>query len=163
MKKVTSLIIIGLLLFNSFLAVGTSIRYNDEIESELLFSEDFDPLVDINVTVEISAIRAFDEIEGTSEPDFFVKLFINEEEFTSPIWNNSRYVYDCWTVTKDVPQLENETIKICGKTDEPVIYLRYKSPAYVDLEGNCLIVQGEKEDLVKAANKALYVFYNIMK
>ncbi|HEC82463.1 MAG TPA: hypothetical protein ENI53_01075 [Thermoplasmatales archaeon] len=56
--------------------------------------EDFDPLVDIIVTVEIKEIRSLetkylgrtiDKIDEFSEPDFYVKVFINGEEFKSPV------------------------------------------------------------------------------
>lgn len=76
---------------------------------------DYDPLVDINVTVDIVAIRALDKIDLLSEPDFFVKLFINDAEFISPIWNDTTYLYNCFTVTADVPddeKLVNVTIQL---------------------------------------------------
>jgi hypothetical protein len=64
---------------------------------------DLDPLVDLKVTVTIKEIRAFDEIDRFSDPDFYVKLFINEEEFTSGTWHNQKIVYDEWSKTVDVP------------------------------------------------------------
>jgi hypothetical protein len=103
MKKIISLIFVGLLIFNSYLAVGMSINTNTITESEILFVDDFDPLVDVNITIEILEIRAIDKIECDSDPDFFVKIFINGEEFISPVWEDSLYLYDDWTVTTDVP------------------------------------------------------------
>jgi hypothetical protein len=75
--------------------------------------EDFDPLVDIEVTVEIIKIRTFDKydkqlnilpynlqifpkreyVDKDSDPDFFLKVFINGEEFTSDIWHDTKYIY----------------------------------------------------------------------
>jgi hypothetical protein len=64
---------------------------------------DFDPLVDIEITVEIQKIRAFDKddqqlnvreyIDSTSDPDFYVKIIINNQEYTSNIWHDSKYIY----------------------------------------------------------------------
>jgi len=75
--------------------------------------EDFDPLVDIEVTVEIQKIRAFDKedkqlhrreyIDATSDPDFYVKLFINNEEFVSDTWEDTKYIYNSpFSATLDV-------------------------------------------------------------
>jgi hypothetical protein len=75
---------------------------NDNKENESILVEDFDPLVDINITIDILAIRALDEIVCSALPNFYLKIFINEEEFVSPVWNNVSYLYDCWSVSKDV-------------------------------------------------------------
>lgn len=85
---------------------------------------DLDPLIDISVTVEIQQIRSLEKrdsktktverIDLFSDPDFYVKVFINEEEFVSPIWHNTKYVYDPqWNATLNVPDnIENVDIKI---------------------------------------------------
>jgi len=86
--------------------------------------EDLDPLVDIIVTVEIQKIRSLEKndrqlfsrekIDPFSDPDFYVKVFINDVEFESPIWRNTKYVYDPqWSATLNVPDdQENVSIKI---------------------------------------------------
>lgn len=78
------------------------------------YYEDLDPLVDLQLTVEINKIRAFDIIDKNSDPDFYVKVFINDNEFRSPIWKNTKYVENPeWSTTYDVPDdNENVTIKI---------------------------------------------------
>ena len=87
---------------------------------------DYDPLVDISLTFQLLKIRSLEKndnhlnfkeyIDKYSQPDFFVKVFINEEEFQSDIWRNTRYVYDPdWSVTVDVPddvELVNITIQL---------------------------------------------------
>jgi hypothetical protein len=113
MKKTIILVIVGLLIFNSFLVVGWSIK--NDIEVETIPSDDFDPLVDINLTVDILEIRAFEKINNEFNPGFFVKILINEEEFVSPVYDNSWYLYDCFSVTKDVPdniQIVDITIQL---------------------------------------------------
>jgi hypothetical protein len=93
----------------------------------VISKEDFDPLVDIEVTVEILKIRAFDKVEKQfnilpynlgiinkreyvdedSDPDFFLKVIINEEEFTSDIWHDTKYIYTPdFSPTKNVPDEE---------------------------------------------------------
>ena len=89
-------------------------------------NDDIDPLVDLSVTVEIKQIRSFektdtgifpvDKIDLFSDPDFYVKVIINDEEFTSPVWENMKYVYDPqWSATLDVPddkEFVNITIQL---------------------------------------------------
>jgi hypothetical protein len=72
---------------------------------------DYDPFIDINITVDIQAIRALDKIDPFSKADFFVKMFINDVEFTSPVWNNTDYLYNCYTVTTDVPD-DKKTVDV---------------------------------------------------
>ena len=99
MKKIISIICSIIIIFN-----GLGIVYASPMVA--LMTEDFDKLVDINVTVEIYAIRSLVEIDYLPEPNFFVKVFINEGEFTSQIWNDSSYLYNCWSITNDVPDNE---------------------------------------------------------
>ena len=76
--------------------------------------EDIDPLVDLEVTVTIKEIRALDRIDLLSNPDFFVKVFVNDEEFVSDVWYNQKYVTDEWSTGPiDVPDdVEFVDIKI---------------------------------------------------
>ena len=84
--------------------------------------DDIDPLVDLTVTFELKKIRSFQKddthlhfkeyIDKHSDPDFYVKVMINDEEFKSPIWRNSAYIYNPnWKVTSNVPD-DNEWVNI---------------------------------------------------
>jgi len=104
MKKILSLVCILLVVISGYVVVASKINN---------FGDDLDPLVDISLTVDILTIRALDEIERGSDPDFFVNLIINDEKFTSPTWDDQKYLYDCWSVTTDVPDdVEIVDIKI---------------------------------------------------
>ena len=83
---------------------------------------DLDPLDPaVNVTVTINKIRSLaknyqsltsrfwnptiSKIDLFSDPDFYVNVIINEQEFKSPIWYNTKYVYNPnWSATKNVPK-----------------------------------------------------------
>ena len=80
--------------------------------------DDIDPLIDLSVTVEIKQIRTLeksdlgffpiDKIDLLSDPDFYVKVYINDEEFTSPIWYDTKLVDDPqWSATLNVPDEED--------------------------------------------------------
>ena len=81
--------------------------------------EDIDPLVNLQVTVTIDEIRALDQIDANSEPDFYLKVYINDKEFKSPVWENQRYIKDPeWSCTWDVPddvEWVNITIQLWDK------------------------------------------------
>jgi len=102
MKKITPVVCILIVILSGYAVVASSV-----VKS----GDDFDPLVDISLTVDIVAIRALDEIENRSNPDFFINLFINGEEFISPTWNDQEYLYDIWSVQKDVAD-DIETVDI---------------------------------------------------
>ncbi|MBI5072929.1 hypothetical protein HZA99_03860, partial [Candidatus Woesearchaeota archaeon] len=44
----------------------------------------------------------------------------------------------------------------------PVVYLKSGSPTVIYAEGNCLTVQGEGPELVRAVDRFLLKLYNIM-
>jgi len=97
--------------------------------------DDIDPLVDIEVTVSFQKIRAFDKldlqllvneyIDKNSDPDFYIKVFINGEEFVSPVWSETKYIYEPnWSATLNVPDDERYvdiTIQLWDSYDEGAI------------------------------------------
>lgn len=115
-------------------------------------SINFDPLVDIEVTVEIKAIRYLEDAttqlttlhpsqrqnrmqqaigllrwlreKNTIEeekPTMYVKVFINDVEFVSPIYNNTYYVYEPdFSATLNVPndvEFVDITIQLWDSTE----------------------------------------------
>ena len=108
-NKKIGLIFISLFLFSTTSVVSANMTY--------LYKADFDPLVDLEVTVDIQKIRSFDKndqqvfvreyIDKDSDPDFYVKIIINNQEFKSDIWYDTRYIYDPqFSATLDVPDEE---------------------------------------------------------
>jgi len=78
MKKILSLVCILLVIISGYVVVASKINN---------FGDDLDPLIDISLTVDVLAIRALDEIERRSDPDFFVNLIINDEN-DCELWFN---------------------------------------------------------------------------
>jgi hypothetical protein len=85
----------------SFL-MATLLNYVSGNTSTASVLEDYDPLVDVSVTLNIKAIRSL-ESNDSSSSDFYVKVNINNEKFTSPIWHNKDYLYPDWYATVNVP------------------------------------------------------------
>ena len=68
---------------------------------------DYDPTIDLTLTINIHSIRALRVIESISTPSFYVIVTINEQEHCSPTWENTEYVYDQWNLTVNIPDQEN--------------------------------------------------------
>lgn len=113
-KRYFTILCISMLLFISF---GSSIHGDPT-----LLIEDYDPLVDTTVTFELLSIRSLEKddnhlhtreyIDRYTGPDFFVKVWINDEMKKSQIWRNTRYVYDPnFSFEVDVPD-EEEMVDI---------------------------------------------------
>jgi len=75
---------------------------------------DYDPFIDIVITIEIYTIRGYVKTDNTSNFDFSILIEINNEQFFSPIWKNSRYLYDInWSISKNIPDnIAEVSIKI---------------------------------------------------
>ena len=92
------------------------------LAAESNINEDIDPLLDLTLTVEIKKIRSLektdigimpiDKIDLFSNPDFYVKVYIDNEEFISPVWENQKYVYNPqWSATANIPD-DKENVNI---------------------------------------------------
>jgi hypothetical protein len=51
----------------------------------------------------------------------------------------------------------------CDNSTLPVIFLKNDPGASIEVNGNCIVIQGEGEELVKAADRFVYSMYGIMK
>jgi hypothetical protein len=59
---------------------------------------------DIELTIDIQKIRSLEKddpqvraeeiIDEYSDPDFYIKIYVNDNEFTSDIWHNTKYIYN---------------------------------------------------------------------
>lgn len=103
-----------LLLLPTVLGVSSVYYDTNDTDIRTLVNDDLDPFVDVSVTVDIKQIRTLektdlsvtpiDKIDRLSDPDFYVKVFINDEEFISPTWYDTKYVDDPqWSATVNVP------------------------------------------------------------
>lgn len=111
---------LGLCIITIFLLLTTTVNAKNIQDQSLLKSNDttsLDPLVDVAVTFELKQIRSLekrdiskkiiDKIDKFSDPDFFVKVIINNHEFVSPVWKNTKVVSNPeWSVTLNVPNEE---------------------------------------------------------
>lgn len=114
-KKIVRVLFITIFLVSTAFTVSAKSKI---LTSAKGFDEaDFDPLVDVVVTVEIEKIRSLEKfdwqiptvekIDWFNDPDFYVKVFINDGEFVSRVWHDTKYIYDPqWSATFNVPDDE---------------------------------------------------------
>jgi hypothetical protein len=88
------------------MSTSLSAIHGRPVSSLLSTCKDFDPLDDhINVTITITEIRALKTIDLLSNPDFYLKVIINDQEFTSDVWENTKYLENLnWSVSCEVPK-----------------------------------------------------------
>ena len=100
-KKYCILLILVTLIIPSASALQTK-----QVPTPLRITEDFDPLDEqIIVTMTIKEIRALKTIDVLSDPDFYVRVGINDNEFTSDVWQNTKYVEEPnWSASGEVPK-----------------------------------------------------------
>lgn len=93
---------------------------------------DLDPLVDIQITVSIHQVRSLEKedpqinaveiIDTSTDPDFYMKCIINENEYQTSTWENTKYIYEpSWQISHDVPDYEEEvsiTLQLWDAKDE---------------------------------------------
>jgi len=108
MKAIYSILfVLPMLLILVFSSISVQSIFNSN-------NNDIDPLVDLEVTFKLLKIRSLEKsddhlnvvefIDRLTPPDFYVKIWINNDFFQSPVWKNTRYVYSPnWNVTSDVP------------------------------------------------------------
>lgn len=122
-KKIICLAIIGLFLISTnayaFNLTNQNKKTSDMINiqedtSASSFNEDHNPFIDLKITIHIKEIRALDKIDLIGDPDFYVKIFVNDQVIQSDIWRNQKYVKETWSTHPiDVPdEIENVNIKI---------------------------------------------------
>ncbi len=51
----------------------------------------------------------------------------------------------------------------CENSKDPVIYMKEADEEKITLNRNCLIIQGKGEDLIRAADKVVWIWYGIIK
>jgi hypothetical protein len=64
--------------------------------------------------------------------------------------------------TQEGSGCEGVPIITCDSTDAPVIYLTSGSPTIVYADDNCITLQGDREELVRAVDRFVLKLYNVM-
>ncbi|VVB60943.1 Uncharacterised protein [uncultured archaeon] len=122
MNKIGKIYCTLLILTTLVIPTSATLQPLKHVTSITSLNEDFDPLDEhIFVTVTINEIRALKTIDTNSNPNFYLKVTINGEEFISDVWQDMMYVENPnWTVSSEVPknnEFVNVTIALWDKRD----------------------------------------------
>ena len=99
MKKIVNIVCVLILLFSSIGFVNAFTSMSN--------INDFDPLVDTSITIDILCIRGLEEETDDVDPVLKMNIEINEQSFQSQIWNHQKYINDPqFSITTDVPDDE---------------------------------------------------------
>jgi hypothetical protein len=113
MKKSIKILCTLLILTTLVIPASAILLPTRHVSQVISFNEDFDPLDEhIIVTVTINEIRALKTIDILSNPDFYLKITINDIEFISDVWQNMMYVENPnWSASYEVPK-DNEFVNV---------------------------------------------------
>jgi len=65
--------------------------------------------------------------------------------------------------TRNVTACQNTTIVRCGDPEKSVIVIREGPGPIVDIQGDCVIIQGDRFGMLQAVDRLLYKLYRVMK
>ena len=66
-------------------------------------------------------------------------------------------------IKQETEACKDRPIVTCDNKDKAVIFIKRANQTAVQLKENCIILQGQGKELVKAVDRFLYDQYNIMK
>ena len=96
MKKKISIILTLFLVFPSIL----SIQGFESVASV----NDYDPLVDLSLTLTVLSIRGLEESMDDTDPSVYLKVYINDQEYESQTWEHQKYIKQPnFSITQDIP------------------------------------------------------------
>ncbi|OYT28516.1 hypothetical protein B6U98_04705 [Thermoplasmatales archaeon ex4572_165] len=136
LRFITTIIIISLLF--SMIPASNSLQENIIISYGPFFNQsciiDYDPLIDLNITIKINSIRIFEN----KEANIRLEIQINDRIFISPQWNTTDHNIEVnWSIQEDIPDDEkiveiyirlydsNELCDINGEVDKKQAHILF--------------------------------------
>jgi hypothetical protein len=124
-------------------------------------------LEDVNVTGDILGLKAkwgffYITFDPTAQ-SFKDVTMANAEISTKLVQHFAIGLAPACTKPAQACEDMNVTIATCDNATIPVIFLNQAPGPLVEIRGNCAIVQGENDDIVRAADRFMYGMYGIMK
>lgn len=130
-------------------------------------------LTDIIITGDLN--EYFSRIAGNNISNYTYQTYLtfdpNEEEMgyialaTGELTQNLARTFGIAFIpacTEEGTGCENVPIITCNSTDAPVVHIKIGTPTVIYAQDNCLTIQGEGKELVRAVDRFLLKLYNIM-
>ncbi|MFH0979173.1 MAG: hypothetical protein V1837_07805 [Candidatus Woesearchaeota archaeon] len=126
----------------------------------------FGPLELENLTIVGDLDKRFDPknlyitFDPTAEPLGYVALGAAELSINLATALDTAPIAAC--IKNETVACATRPIVSCQDNDKAVIFIRESNETAVILNGNCIVIQGEGMNLLKAVDRVLYIWYGIM-
>lgn len=137
------------------------LHYGPKNLTDIVITGDVTPFFNAVLRGNISntSLRYYLTFDPTDEALGYVALASGELSQNLVTTFNIAPVSAC---TIEDSQCTSVPLVTCDSTAEPVIYITSGTPTLIYANGNCITIQGEDADLVRAVDRFLYKLYNIM-
>ncbi len=137
------------------------LHYGPKNLTDIIITGDVNPFFNALLQGNISntSLRYYLTFDPTDEHLGYVALSSGELSQNLVTTFNIAPVSAC--IVEDA-QCTSVPIVTCDSTTEPVIYIKSGTPTLIYADGNCITIQGEEVELVRAVDRFLYKLYNIM-
>ncbi|MBI5003090.1 hypothetical protein HZC31_06915 [Candidatus Woesearchaeota archaeon] len=150
-------------IYNSFSEdlYDVPLHYGPKNLTDIIITGDVNPFFNAVLMSNLSntSLRYYLTFNPTDENLGYVALASGELSQNLVTTFNIAPVSAC---TVEDAQCASVPIVTCDSTTEPVIYIKSGTPTLIYANGNCITIQGEQAELVRAVDRFLYKLYNIM-
>lgn len=137
------------------------LHYGPKNLTDIVITGDLDPFFSrvINGNISNASLRYYLTFDPNSSDMGYIALASGELTQNLVKTFNIAPVPAC---TEENEQCAAVPIISCETTQEPVIFMKFGSPTLVYADGNCITIQGEGIELVRAADRFILKLYNVM-
>ena len=150
-------------IYNSFSEdlYDVPLHYGPKNLTDIIITGDVNPFFNAVLMSNLSntSLRYYLTFNPTDENLGYVALASGELSQNLVTTFNIAPVSAC---TVEDAQCASVPIVTCDSTTEPVIFIKSGTPTLIYANGNCITIQGEQAELVRAVDRFLYKLYNIM-
>ncbi len=150
-------------IYNSFSSdlYDVPLHYGPKNLTDIIITGDVNPFFNAVLMSNLSntSLRYYLTFDPTDENLGYVALASGELSQNLVTTFNIAPVSAC---TVEDAQCASVPVVTCDSTTDPVIYIKSGTPTLIYADGNCITIQGEEAELVRAVDRFLYKLYNIM-
>ncbi len=138
------------------------LHYGPKDVIDIPFSGDFEPffLKAVNNTISNYTFQTYLTFNPESDQLQYVGLATGELTQNMVIVYNLAFIPACTSNETDV--CASVPTITCDSTDDPVVFIAENETTEVRVEDNCIIIQGDGEDIVKAVDRFLLAIHGIL-
>lgn len=119
--------------------------------------------IEINRNLNLAEFNSAKKIYLTFNPDEIPGEVISEMQiYFMPLLSSK--VFFIMACTEDIPRCEDAVLKTCSDatSEEKIIQIEIVNDTIVNYNNNCLSIQGENEDLIRAVDRIIWDMLGVM-